>query len=122
LVDADQGAAVVVAPVSTTLVTVQKAAALTLRLQAPQLVEGFPAVFTATLTNDGGAQVDGLFFSALDLTDAAGGAVAATSVSPLPAGPLAGGAHASITFSVTPPAGAGTLTVHLRFTGVETNT
>jgi hypothetical protein len=122
IVDAVQGAPVTVPPVSTTQVAVQTAAALSIALQAPQLVEGFRSTFTATISNTGGAQVSGLAIGAIDLTIAGGAKITPASVSALPSGPLAGGGHVSFTFDVIPPTGAGTLTVHLHPTGTETNT
>ncbi|TMA33557.1 MAG: hypothetical protein E6J88_00720 [Deltaproteobacteria bacterium] len=122
VVDAVQGAPVAAASVSTSAVVVQKAGALSVQLQAPSLVEGFDATFSVTISNTGGAQVDGLALEALDVTAASGTTVATTSTSALPAGPLAGGGHLTFGFGVTPPAGAGTLTVHLRVAGVESNT
>src|SRR5205823_3918414 len=118
---AEQQGAVAVGHASTTAVQVQKAAALSLQLQAPTLVEGFGATFTATISNTGGAQVDSLGIEALDVTDAGGASVLAAT-SGLPSGPLPGGGHVSFDFSVVPPTGAGTLTVVLRVAGLETNT
>ncbi len=122
LVDGDQGAPVTVAPVSTTAVQVQTAGALAVQVQAPQLVEGFTSTLTVTVTNVGGAQIGGLALGALDVKNASGAVVSTTSVTALGPGPLAGGAQQAFTFNVTPPAGAGTLTVHVRITGTETNT
>ena len=92
LVDADQGAPVSVAPVSTTAVQVQGPGALAIQVRAPQLVEGFNATLTVEVSNTGGAEVSGLTLGALDLTDAAG-AVVSHGPATLPAGPLAGGAR-----------------------------
>jgi hypothetical protein len=122
LVDADQGAPVNVATASTPTVQVQTAGTLAIQVRAPQLVEGFSSQLTVDVSNTGGAEIAGLNLGALDLTDAAGAPVPPTSVSALPPGPLAGGAKISFTFQVTPPSGAGTLTVHVRVSGTETNT
>ena len=121
VVDADQGAPVSVASVSTTAVQVQSPGALAIQIRAPQLVEGFNATLTVEVSNTGGAEVSGLTLGALDVTNAAG-AVVSHAPATLPPGPLAGGARASFTFDVVPPPGAGTLTVHVRVTGTETNT
>jgi hypothetical protein len=120
-VDADQGAPVSVASVSTTAVQVQSPGALAIQVRAPQLVEGFNATLTVEVSNTGGAEVSGLTLGTLDVTNAAGLPVSHGPAT-LPAGPLAGGARTSFTFDVVPPPGAGTLTVHVRVTGTETNT
>jgi hypothetical protein len=122
LVDADQGAPLNVAATSTSAVQVQTAGALAIQIGAPQLVEGFRSQLTVDVSNTGGAEIAGLGLVALDLTDASGAAVTPNSISAVPPGPLAGGARESFTFDVTPATGAGTLTVHVRLTGTETNT
>lgn len=121
LVDADQGSAVAVSAVSTTVVQVQTAGALAVQAQVPQLTEGFSATITVVVSNTGGAEVSALALSALDVTDGSGLSVA-HSTGTLPVTALAGGANASFTFTVTPQTGAGTLNVHVRIDGTETNT
>jgi hypothetical protein len=121
-IDAVQGAPVSVAPVSTTAVQVQTPGALAIQVRAPQLVEGLNATLTVDVSNTGGAEISGLTLVTLDVTNQAGAAVSHGPPSPPLAALLAGGARASFTFDVRPPTGAGTLTVHVRVTGNETNT